>query len=93
MTGRENQALGCERNSIDGDSTRQTLREMNSTVLKINYVPYDRKKSKGSKNKQKFQNNSNGSNPSSNSLSSSNSSSAKQVQPSVMGVIPLDITR
>ena len=47
------------------DSIRQTLTEMNSTVQKINYVSYDKKKSKGSKNKQKFQNNSNGSNSSS----------------------------
>ena len=31
---------------------------MNSTVQKINYVSYEKKKSKGNKNKQKFQNNS-----------------------------------
>ena len=43
------------------NSTRQTLTEMNSTVQKINYVSYEKKKSKGNKNKQKFQNNSNGS--------------------------------
>ena len=36
------------------DSTRQTLTGMNSTVQKINYVSYEKKKSKGSKNKQKF---------------------------------------
>ena len=47
------------------DSTRQTLTEMNSTMQKINYVSYEKKKSKGNKNKQKFQNNSNGSNSSS----------------------------
>ena len=47
------------------DSTRQTLTEMNSTVQKINYVFYEKKKSKGNKTKQKFQNNSNGSNSSS----------------------------
>ena len=47
------------------DSTRQTLTEMNSTMQKINYVSYEKKKSKGDKNKQKFQNNSNGSNSSS----------------------------
>ena len=49
------------------DSTRQTLTEMNSTVQKINYVSYEKKKYKGSKNKQKFQTNSNGSNSSSSS--------------------------
>ena len=38
---------------------------MNSTMQKINYVSYEKKKSKGSKNKQKFQNNSNGSSSSS----------------------------
>ena len=43
------------------DSTRQTLTEMSSTVQKINYVSYEKKKSKGNKNKQKFQNNSNSS--------------------------------
>ena len=47
------------------DSTRQTLTEMNSTVQKINYVSYEKKKSKGNKNKQKSQNNCNGSNSSS----------------------------
>ena len=47
------------------DSTRQTLTEMNSTMQKIHYASYEKKKSKGGKNKQKFQNNSNGSNPSS----------------------------
>ena len=49
------------------DSTRQTLSEMNSTMQKINYVSYEKKKSKGGKNKQKFQNNSNNSNSSSSS--------------------------
>ena len=49
------------------DSTRQTLTEVNSTMQKINYVPYDRKKSKGSKNKQRFQTNSNNSSFSSSS--------------------------
>ena len=34
---------------------------MSSTVQKINYVSYEKKKSKGNKNKQKFQNNSNSS--------------------------------
>ena len=48
-------------------STRQTLTEMNSTMQKINYVSYEKKKSKGSKNKQKFQTNSNSSNSSSSS--------------------------
>ena len=38
------------------DSTRQTLTEMNSTMQKINYVSYEKKKSKGKKTKQKFQN-------------------------------------
>ena len=47
------------------DSTRQTLTEMNSTMQKINYVSYEKKKSKGSKNKQRFQTNSNNSNSSS----------------------------
>ena len=49
------------------DSTRQTLSEMSSTVLKINYASYEKKKSKGGKNKQRFQNNSNTSNSSSSS--------------------------
>ena len=49
------------------DSTRQILTEMYSTVQKINYVSYEKKKSKGGKNKQKFQNNSNSSNSSSSS--------------------------
>ena len=34
------------------DSTKQTLTEMSSTVQKINYVSYEKKKSKGNKNKQ-----------------------------------------
>ena len=38
---------------------------MNSTMQKINYVSYEKKKSKDSKSKQKFQNNSNGSSSSS----------------------------
>ena len=44
------------------DSTRHTLTEMNSTVQKINYVSYEKKKSKS---KKKFQNNFNGSSSSS----------------------------
>ena len=49
------------------DSTRQTLTKMNSTMQKINYVSYEKMKSKGNKNKQKFQTKSNGSNSSSSS--------------------------
>ena len=36
------------------DSTRQTLKEMNSNVQKINYVSYEKKKSKGTKKQQKL---------------------------------------
>ena len=49
------------------DSTRQTLSEMNSTVQKIHYASYDKKKSKGTGKKQKFQNNPNPSTSSSSS--------------------------
>ena len=49
------------------DSSRQTLTEMNSTMQKINYVSYEKKKSKGKKKKLKFQTNSKGSNSSSSS--------------------------
>ena len=60
------------------DSTRQTLTEMNSTVQKINYVSYEKKKSKGNKNKQKFQNNSNGSNSSSSGQKQTSTGPGKQ---------------
>ena len=60
------------------DSTRQTLTEMNSTVQKINYVSYEKKKFKGNKNKQKFQNNSNGSNSSSCGQKQTSTGPAKQ---------------
>ena len=60
------------------DSTRQTLTEMNSTVKKINYVSYEKKKSKGNKNKQKFQNNSNGSNSSSSGQKQASTGPGKQ---------------
>ena len=82
------------------DSTRQTLTEMNSTMQKINYVSYEKKKFKGSKNKQKFPNNSNGSNSSSsgqkqdstrNPIPRDMKMSAKQEMPSVMDVVLLGI--
>ena len=60
------------------DSTRQTLTEMNSTVQKINYVSYEKKKSKSNKNKQKFQNNSNGSNSSSSGQKQTSTGPGKQ---------------
>ena len=60
------------------DSTRQTLTEMNSTMQKINYVSYEKKKSKGNKNKQKFQNNSNGSNSSSSGQKQTSTGPGKQ---------------
>ena len=60
------------------DSTRQTLTEMNSTVQKINYVSYEKKKSKGNKNKQKIQNNSNGSNSSSSGQKQTSTGHGKQ---------------
>ena len=60
------------------DSTRQTLTEMNSTVQKINYVSYEKKKSKGNKNKQKIQNNSNGSNSSSSGQKQASTGPGKQ---------------
>ena len=60
------------------DSTRQTLTEMNSTVQKINYVSYEKKKSKGNKNKQKTQNNSNGSNSSSSGQKQASTGPGKQ---------------
>ena len=60
------------------DSTRQTLTEMNSTMQKINYVSYEKKKSKGTKNKQKFQNNSNGSNSSSSGQKQDSTGPGKQ---------------
>ena len=50
------------------DSTRQTLSEMTSTMQKIHYASYEKKKGKGKK--QKFQSNSN--------MSSSSSSGQKQ---------------
>ena len=50
------------------DSTRQTLSEMTSTMQKINYASYEKKKGTGKK--QKFQSNSN--------MSSSSSSGQKQ---------------
>ena len=54
------------------DSTRQTLSEMTSTVQKIHYASYEKKKSKGTGKKQKFQSNSNS------NVSSSSSSRQKQ---------------
>ena len=60
------------------DSTRQTLIEMNSTVQKVNYVFYEKKKSKGNKNKQKIQNNSNGSNSSSSGQKQASTGPGKQ---------------
>ena len=60
------------------DSTRQTLTEMNSTMQKINYVSYEKKKSKGNKNKQKFQNNSNSSNSSSSGQKQASTGPGKQ---------------
>ena len=60
------------------DSTRQTLTEMNSTMQKINYVSYEKKKSKGNKNKQKIQNNSNGSNSSSSGQKQASTGPGKQ---------------
>ena len=51
---------------------------MNSTVQKVNYVSYEKKKSKGNKNKQKFQNNSNGSNSSSSGQKQASTGSGKQ---------------
>ena len=60
------------------DSTRQALTEMNSTVQKINYVSYEKKKSKGNKNKQKIQNNSNGSNSSSSGQKQTSTGPGKQ---------------
>ena len=52
------------------DSTRQTLSDMTSTMQKIHYASYEKKKSKGTGKKQKFQSNSN--------VSSSSSSGQKQ---------------
>ena len=60
------------------DSTRQTLTEMNSTVQKVNYVSYEKKKSKGGKNKQKAQNNSNGSTSSSSGQKQTSTGAGKQ---------------
>ena len=60
------------------DSTRQTLTEMNSTVQKVNYVSYEKKKSKGGKNKQKAQNNSNGSTSSSSGQKQTSTGTGKQ---------------
>ena len=54
------------------DSTRQTLSEMTSTMQKINYASYEKKKFKGTGKKQKFQSNSNS------NVSSSSSSWQKQ---------------
>ena len=51
---------------------------MNSTVQKINYVSYEKKKSKGNKNKQKIQNNSNGSNSSSSRQKQASTGPGKQ---------------
>ena len=51
---------------------------MNSTVQKINYVSYEKKKSKGNKNKQKIQNNSNGSNSSSSGQKQTSTGPGKQ---------------
>ena len=50
------------------DSTRQTLSEMTSTMQKIHYASYEKKKSKGTGKKQKFNSN----------VSSSSSSGQKQ---------------
>ena len=41
------------------DSTRQTLSEITSTIQKIHYASYEKKKSKGTGKKQKFQSNPN----------------------------------
>ena len=60
------------------DSTRQTLSEMNSTLQKVNYLSYEKKKSKGNKNKQKIQNNSNGSNSSSSGQKQASTGTGKQ---------------
>ena len=60
------------------DSTRQTLTEMNSTMQKVNYVSYEKKKSKGNKNKQKFQNNFNGSTSSSSGQKQASTAPGKQ---------------
>ena len=60
------------------DSTRQTLTEMNSTVQKINYVSYEKKKSKGGKNKQKAQNNPTGSTSSSSGQKQTSTGTGKQ---------------
>ena len=60
------------------DSTRQTLTEMNSTVQKVNYVSYEKKKSKGGKNKQKIQNNPNGSTSSSSGQKQASTAPVKQ---------------
>ena len=60
------------------DSTRQTLTEMNSTVQKVNYVSYEKKKSKGGKNKQKAQNNPNGSTSSSSGQKQASTAPGKQ---------------
>ena len=54
------------------DSTRQTLSEMTSTMQKIHYASYEKKKTKGTGKKQKFQSNSNS------NVSSSSSSGQKQ---------------
>ena len=51
---------------------------MNSTVQKVNYVSYEKKKSKGGKNKQKIQNNSNGSNSSSSRQKQASTGTGKQ---------------
>ena len=51
---------------------------MNSTVQKINYVSYEKKKSKGKKNKQKIQNNCNGSNSSSSGQKQTSTGPGKQ---------------
>ena len=51
---------------------------MNSTMQKINYVSYEKKKSKGSKSKQKFQNNSNGSSSSSSGQKQDSTGPSKQ---------------
>ena len=51
---------------------------MNSTVQKVNYVSYEKKKSKGNKNKQKNQNNSTGSNSSSSGQKQASTGPGKQ---------------
>ena len=51
---------------------------MNSTMQKVNYVSYEKKKSKGNKNKQKFQNNSKGSNSSSSGQKQTSTGPGKQ---------------